>query len=153
VGENLIQLENRFEERSRIVSSTPTIAPVKGIYTSGFGLRRDPVNGRPEFHPGLDIAAPAGYPVRASADGVVLRAGLNGGLGRSAALSHGFGYGTVYGHMSRLAVQPGQRIHRGDVLGYVGNTGHATGYHLHYEVHVDGKAVDPVRFILEHPEP
>jgi murein DD-endopeptidase MepM/ murein hydrolase activator NlpD len=149
IGNRLDQVEQQFDERSVLLSATPTVAPVKGLYTSAFGHRRDPFTGRSEFHPGIDIAAPGGHPVLAPADGVVLRAGVNGGLGRSTSLSHGFGLATVYGHLSRVAVEPGQRIRRGEVIGYVGNTGRSTGYHLHYEVHVDGEPVDPVRYILD----
>ncbi len=145
----LDQVETLLDERSLMVSSTPSIAPVRGIYTSGFGYRRDPVTGRREFHPGLDIAAPAGHPVLAPADGIVLKSGVQGGLGRAAFVSHGFGLITGYGHMSRIAVEGGQKVRRGDVIGYVGTTGRSTGYHLHYEVHVDGKPVDPLSFILD----
>ena len=112
--------------------------------TSRFGYRRDPFGGGGEFHPGVDLAAPAGSPVRATADGVVGRAGWNGGYGQMVALEQGNGVETRYGHMSRLAVVPGQQVRRGDVIGYVGSTGRSTGAHLHYEVRVNGRAVDPL---------
>lgn len=147
----LDQVEDRLEERIRLISATPAIAPARGILTSGFGIRRDPITGGRAFHQGLDISAAPGQPVRAAADGLVVRAGRIGGLGRAVYLSHGFGLTTRYGHLSKLAVAAGAEVKRGDVIGYVGNTGRSTGYHLHYEVHQDGRAVDPLPFILDRP--
>jgi len=145
----LAEVHELLEERRLKISSTPAISPVKGILTSGFGYRRDPVHGGRAFHQGLDIAASRGFPVRAAADGMVTRAGRIGGLGKAVYVAHGFGVGTRYGHLSKITVEPGQEIRRGDVLGEVGNTGRSTGYHLHYEVHVDGKAVNPLAYILD----
>jgi murein DD-endopeptidase MepM/ murein hydrolase activator NlpD len=142
-------VESKLEERVRWISSTPAIAPVKGIFTSGFGYRSDPMTGERGIHQGVDIAAPAGQPVHASADGIVLRAGEVTGLGRAVYLAHGYGLVTRYGHMSRVDVKPGQRLKRGDVLGLVGNTGRSTGYHLHYEVRLDGEPVNPLGYILD----
>lgn len=144
-------VESRLQERLRWISSTPAITPAPGILTSGFGMRQDPITSNRAFHSGLDIAASPGAPVRATADGVVTRAGRNGGLGKAVYLSHGYGLSTRYGHLAKLAVEPGQRVSRGDVIGYVGNTGRATGYHLHYEVHLDGKAVNPMGYLLDRP--
>jgi murein DD-endopeptidase MepM/ murein hydrolase activator NlpD len=127
----------------------PTVTPTGGLFTSGFGTRRDPVNGRAAFHEGLDIAAPPGRAVHVTADGLVVLAGPHGDLGNAVIVSHGFGLATRYGHLSSTAVQPGQRVHRGDVVGYVGNTGHSTGYHLHYEVVKDGEPVNPLGYILD----
>jgi len=138
-----------LEQRELQISSTPAISPVRGILTSGFGFRRDPVHGGRAFHQGIDIAASRGVPVTAAADGMVIRSGRNGGLGKSVYISHGFGVVTRYGHLSEIAVQPGDEIERGQVIGKVGNTGRSTGYHLHYEVHVDGKAVNPLAYILD----
>ena len=87
--------------------------------------------------------------MRASADGVVIQAGEVGGLGQAVFIAHGFGVTTRYGHMSRIEVRPGQRVKRGDVVGRVGNTGRSTGYHLHYEVRVDGDPVNPLAYILD----
>jgi len=139
----------KLEERVRWISSTPAIAPVKGILTSSFGYRSDPMTGERGIHQGVDIAAPPGQPVRASADGIVMRAGEVTGLGRAVYLAHGYGLVTRYGHMSRVDVRPGQRLKRGDVLGLVGNTGRSTGYHLHYEVRLDGEPVNPLGYILD----
>lgn len=147
----LDRVADKLQERVRWFSSTPSVAPVKGILTSGFGTRRDPITGRRTFHPALDIAAPPGREVHAPADGIVTRAGRIGGLGNAVYISHGFGVNTRFGHMSKLAVKPGDHVHRGDLIGYVGSTGRSTGYHLHYEVHVDGKPINPLAYILDRP--
>ncbi|MEO8505123.1 MAG: peptidoglycan DD-metalloendopeptidase family protein [Acidobacteriota bacterium] len=150
LSSSLSQVEQRLEDRSRWISATPAIAPVKGIVTSAFGIRRDPINGNLANHLAIDIAAPAGKPVLAAADGLVTRSGMvPGGLGIAVFLAHGYGLTTHYGHMSRINVKPGQHVKRGDVIGFVGNTGRATGYHLHYEVWQDGKPVDPIAYILD----
>jgi murein DD-endopeptidase MepM/ murein hydrolase activator NlpD len=147
---NLDRIAEKLEERSRWISATPAIAPVRGVLTSGFGLRRDPITGRREAHSAIDIAASPGKAVQAPADGLVTRAGaVGGGLGNAVFLSHGFGVTTRYGHLSRVAVSPGERVRRGDVIGYVGNTGRSTGYHLHYEVLVDGQPVNPLGYIVD----
>ncbi|MEA2599603.1 MAG: hypothetical protein QOF89_595 [Acidobacteriota bacterium] len=142
-------VEARLAERVRWISSTPAIAPVRGILTSGFGYRSDPLTHGRGVHQGVDIAAAAGQPVRASADGIVIQAGEVNGLGQAVYVAHGFGVTTRYGHMSRIEVRPGQRVKRGDVVGRVGNTGRSTGYHLHYEVRVDGDPVNPLAYILD----
>ncbi|MGD2115218.1 MAG: peptidoglycan DD-metalloendopeptidase family protein [Acidobacteriota bacterium] len=151
LSSRLDHVQEKLEERTRWFSSTPSVMPVKGILTSGYGNRRDPITGRRAFHPALDIAAQPGREVRAPADGIVTRAGRIGGLGNAVYVSHGFGVNTRFGHMARLNVKPGDRVQRGDVLGQVGSTGRATGYHLHYEVHVDGKPVNPLGYILDRP--
>lgn len=145
----LDRVEAKLEERLRWISSVPSVAPVRGILTSGYGTRRDPITGGRAFHPAVDIAAAPGREVQAPADGIVTRAGRIGGLGNAVYLSHGFGITTRFGHLARLSVEPGQRVKRGDPLGVVGSTGRATGYHLHYEVHVDGKPINPLAYILD----
>lgn len=147
----LDRVEAGLEKRTRWFSSTPSTTPVKGILTSGFGYRRDPITGRRTFHPALDISAPPGQEVRAPADGLVTRAGRIGGLGNAVYVSHGFGVTTRFGHLSRLQVAPGDTVRRGDVLGLVGSSGRSTGYHLHYEVHVDGEPIDPLAYLLDRP--
>jgi murein DD-endopeptidase MepM/ murein hydrolase activator NlpD len=147
----LESVEKRLDERVRWISATPSVTPTRGLFTSGFGIRRDPLDGRRAFHQGLDISAPPGKAVHATADGLVVRAGRYGELGNAVVLSHGFGLTTRYGHMSRVTAVPGQRIRRGDVIGYVGNTGRSTGYHLHYEVLEDGRPVNPLAYILDRP--
>ena len=150
LGEDLDRIERRLEERHRLLSATPAIAPVKGLLTSFFGTRRDPITGRRESHPAIDIAASPGKPVLATADGFVTQAGSSGdGLGIAVFVSHGYGMTTRYGHLSRVAVTSGQPVHRGDVIGFVGSTGRSTGYHLHYEVLVDGRPVNPLGYILD----
>ncbi len=149
LAESLDRVDGRLDERQRLIAATPAIAPVKGILTSGFGTRRDPMSGRRAMHFGVDIATSPGRAVRASADGIVLRSGRVGGLGKAVYVSHGYGLTTRYGHLAKVAVEPGQKIRQGDTVGFVGSTGKATGYHLHYEVRQDGKAVDPVAYILE----
>lgn len=138
----------QLEVRLRWISATPSLMPTKGLFSSGFGGRRDPITSRPAFHPGLDISAPTGTPVVATADGVVTLAGWDGSLGNAIRISHGFGIHTRYGHMSKLAVESGRKVKRGEVIGYVGSTGRSTGPHLHYEVYRDGEAVDPLAYIL-----
>lgn len=142
-------VETRLHQRARWISQTPAITPVKGILTSGFGYRNDPVTHGRGDHQGVDIAAAPGQPVRASADGIVMRAGTIGGLGRAIYLAHGYGITTRYGHLSKVEVRPGQRVKRGDIIGRVGNTGRSTGYHLHYEVRQDGQPVNPLVYILD----
>jgi murein DD-endopeptidase MepM/ murein hydrolase activator NlpD len=142
-------VETRLRQRARWISQTPAITPVKGIFTSGFGSRSDPLTHGHGNHQGVDIAAAPGQPVRASADGIVMRAGNLGGLGNAIFVAHGYGITTRYGHLSRVEVRPGQRVKRGDVIGRVGNTGRSTGYHLHYEVRQDGEPVNPLVYILD----
>ncbi len=148
VGGMLDAIEAKLEERVRWISSTPTIAPARGIFTSGFGARNDPMSHEPGVHQGVDIAAAAGQPVYAAADGLVMLAGAANGYGEAIYLSHGYGLSTRYGHLSEIDVRPGQRVHRGDMIGRIGSTGHSTGSHLHYEVRVDGNPVNPVAYIL-----
>ena len=149
LGVSLGQVDAKLNERLRLMASTPAIAPVKGILTSVYGRRRDPITGKPARHWGIDIATAPGSAVRASADGIVVRTGRVGGLGKAVYVSHGYGVTTRYGHLSKIDVKPGQRIGRGDVIGRVGNTGKSTGYHLHYEVRIDGRAVNPIAYMLD----
>ena len=146
---DLGEIGDSLEERERWISSTPAIEPVRGILTSGFGRRIDPVSGRPAQHRGIDISTAPGRTVKAPAEGIVVEAGRVGGLGNAVYISHGYGVTTRYGHLSKIDVKPGQRIGRGDVIGRVGNTGKSTGYHLHYEVRIDGRAVNPIAYMLD----
>lgn len=149
LSQTLEQVESRLSDNLRLISSTPSIAPVRGIYTSTFGYRRDPITGQRAYHSGVDISAPPGKPVKASADGVVTKTEQYGNLGRAVFIAHGFGVTTVYGHLSRINVTPGQRVDRGSIVGLVGNSGRSTGYHLHYEVQVNGQATNPLTYILD----
>jgi murein DD-endopeptidase MepM/ murein hydrolase activator NlpD len=128
-------------------SNIPSIWPVHGRVTAGFGERLDPLDGEGAFHAGIDIAAPTGTEVEASADGIVLQAGPDAGYGNSVLIDHGYGIATRYGHLSRIDVVVGQEVKRGQDIGAVGMTGRATGPHLHYEVHINDTPVNPARFL------
>ncbi|MHB8178265.1 MAG: murein hydrolase activator EnvC family protein [Vulcanimicrobiaceae bacterium] len=117
--------------------------PVTGIITSPFGWRRNPFGGGPEFHPGLDIAAPMGTTVTAAASGVVMMAQAYGGYGNYILIDNGGGFSTGYGHLSAIYVSVGQHVKRGQAIGAVGSTGYSTGPHLHFEIRINGKPVDP----------
>jgi hypothetical protein len=127
----------------------PTLWPIMGPITSSFGQREDPVlgNGEGEFHAGIDISAPTGVPIRATADGVVQEAQMTNGYGREVVIDHGHGVETVYGHMSGFAVIAGQTVVRGQVIGYVGHSGRTTGSHLHYEVRIRNTPVNPHKYL------
>lgn len=116
-----------------------------GYLSSVFGIRTDPFTGIVRAHRGLDIVAPAGTPIFASEDGVVSIAGTTGGYGRMIQITHRAGIQTRYGHLSRILVRPGEPIRRGALIGLVGSSGRSTGYHLHYEVRIDGQPLDPAR--------
>lgn len=130
-------------------SQVPLAMPVFGNFrfTSGFGYRRDPKGWGTRMHEGTDMAGPHGMPIHATADGTVIHAGYDGGYGRSVEIRHGFGLMTRYAHLSAINVNVGEKVSRGDVIGAMGNTGRSTGTHLHYEIRVGGKAVNPMNFI------
>jgi murein DD-endopeptidase MepM/ murein hydrolase activator NlpD len=133
------------------VGTTRTAAmdllPVAGRVTSRFGLRLDPLSGAPEQHAGVDVGAPEGSAIRAPMAGVVRSAGPRGGYGNAVEIDHGNGVTTLYGHASELLVQPGQLVHAGEEIARVGSTGRSTGAHLHFEVRVGGRAVDPSKVL------
>jgi murein DD-endopeptidase MepM/ murein hydrolase activator NlpD len=129
------------------LADAPSMWPVEGRLGSGFGVRDDPINGEGKFHTGIDIEAAYGTPVRAAADGEVTGATLGAGYGRQIVLDHGHDVITLYGHLSALAVAPGQHVTRGEVIGYVGQSGRATGPHLHYEVRVHNVPVNPHKYL------
>jgi len=129
------------------VASGPTLWPVEGRITAGFGERTDPFNGEGAFHRGVDIASPYGTRVIAPADGVVEYADIINGYGRAIILQHGQGVSTLYGHLSGFGVSHGQIVHRGDTLGYVGISGRSTGPHLHYEVRIFNTPVNPYKYL------
>ena len=140
-------MRNGVARRQALAAATPSIWPVAGWLSSGYGARRDPFTGGDDFHPGLDISADFGRPVHATADAVVESAMRNGNYGNMIVLAHGFGITTRYGHLSRFAVTPGQQVHRGEVIGYVGSTGRSTSPHLHYEIWVNGQLTNPLRLL------
>jgi len=129
------------------LAAKPSIWPVHGRITSGFGYRRSPFTGRREFHPAIDIGAPYGTPIRATGDGVVQYAGYKTGYGFTVIIRHGYGFKTVYGHNSKIKVRVGQKVKKGEVIALLGNSGRCTGPHLHYEVHVNGRFVNPVEYL------
>jgi len=144
---SLQMLIEYFEDKRSLYASTPSVWPVRGWVTSPFGNRTSPFSGILKFHEGMDIAAQTGTPVVAPADGVVVKAGFSTGYGNMVEISHGYGLRTVFGHNSRLNVKAGQRVKRGDVISYVGDTGSSTGPHLHYEVRMNGLPVNPVKYL------
>ncbi len=149
VQQQLDLVEGKLNKQDQVLSSTPTIAPVVGLITDGYGRRKDPFTGRLAFHRGLDISARRGTPIKAPADGIVVFAGRNGAIGRMVRLSHDFGFTTVYGHLDKILVEPGDEVRRGDEIGLLGNSGRSTGPHLHYEVHHEGKSENPLYYILD----
>lgn len=142
------ELVEYLEDQKSLLASTPSIWPVKGWLTSTFGYRSSPFTGRREMHKGLDIATRSGTPIIAPADGLVIFAGREGGFGNMVIIDHGYGITTRFGHCSSLESKLGQKVKRGDVIARVGNTGRSTGPHVHYEVAVNGVAVNPSRYIL-----
>jgi murein DD-endopeptidase MepM/ murein hydrolase activator NlpD len=126
---------------------TPSLWPVIGHLTAGFGERLDPFSGEGAFHTGVDISSQYGTAVRAAADGVVTGAEEHVGYGRLVVLDHGYGVTTFYGHLSAFNVTVGQHVNRGDVIGYVGVSGRTTGPHVHYEVRINGAPVNPMRYL------
>jgi murein DD-endopeptidase MepM/ murein hydrolase activator NlpD len=135
------------ERREALAAATPSMWPVAGWLSSTFGTRNDPFTGARGFHAGLDISADHGEAVRATAGGLVLSARYNGNFGNMVVLDHGFGIGTRYGHLSKFAVFEGQRVRKGDIVGYVGSTGRSTSSHLHYEVLLSGRPANPMRLL------
>ena len=141
MSELLSELEGRNNKRSVF----PDLWPTKGgTVSSPYGGRSGPIGGGYDWHPGVDIAVDFGEPVYASAMGTVEVAGWNGGYGRYVRIDHGNGYETAYGHMSGIAVAPGQSVRKGEIIGFVGSSGYSTGPHVHFEVFVDGQNVDPM---------
>ncbi len=145
------EIENLIKDQGEKLASIPAIQPVSNRdldrIASGFGMRIDPVYGTAKMHKGLDFTAPQGTPIYATGNGTVEVAGQTGdGYGNHIVINHGYGYETLYGHMYKVKVRAGQKVKRGEVIGWVGSTGKSTGPHCHYEVHINGQEVDPVYF-------
>lgn len=136
------------DRRNRLAAATPSIWPTKGWLTSAIGKRSDPFTDEQKSHEGLDISADKGTPVYATADATVKTASYQGAYGNLVELDHGFGLETRYGHLSQFSVKPGASVKRGDLIGRVGATGRATGPHLHYEVRVNGRLLNPLQLLL-----
>ncbi|HSE57870.1 MAG TPA: M23 family metallopeptidase [Nitrospiraceae bacterium] len=145
----LQELSQAAEQRSSRWASTPSIWPVRGWVTSGFGPRISPFTEKPGWHDGLDIGAAPNAPIQAPAAGRVTMTGHDAKMGNVVRLDHGYGVETVYGHLAKALVKEGQRVKRGDVIALVGSTGLSTGPHLHYMVKVNGQAIDPNKYILD----
>ncbi|MDR0995935.1 MAG: M23 family metallopeptidase [Tannerella sp.] len=145
--EELVNLGKTQEERLKCI---PAIQPVANKdlkrVASGYGWRIDPIYHDRHFHYGMDFAAPMGTEIHATGDGTVIYAGVRNGYGNCVMIDHGFGYETLYGHMSRFACHAGQHVTRGEIIGYVGSTGKSTGPHCHYEVHVNGRPDNPAKY-------
>lgn len=142
------ELTDAVKDKQSMWASTPSVWPVRGWLTSGFGNRISPFSGGVMLHNGIDIATRMDTPVLAPAAGIVGYTGYDNGLGKLVRINHGYGIQTVYGHLSKFITQPGYRVKRGDVIAYVGNTGLSTGPHLHYEVVVNSIPVNPLKYIL-----
>ncbi|HKJ06956.1 MAG TPA: M23 family metallopeptidase [Flavobacteriaceae bacterium] len=150
-SKSLDEIVNLAENKDKLLASIPAIQPVQNEnlkrMASGYGWRTDPFNKSRKFHGGMDFSAPTGTPIYATGDGVIFRADQrSSGYGKHVRINHGFGYKTLYAHMSKINVRKGQRVKRGDLIGFVGNTGRSSGPHLHYEVFKDGKRINPINF-------
>jgi murein DD-endopeptidase MepM/ murein hydrolase activator NlpD len=146
--DNFEEIYSSLSDRKKTLDHTPSIRPSSGYLSCGFGMRVDPFTGRRVLHRGVDLAADIGTPVHVTADGVVSKVKRDVGLGKLIEVNHGYGYKTVYAHLSRISVKRGQHLSRGELIGAVGNTGYSTGPHLHYEVHFQGRARNPLRYFL-----
>lgn len=144
------EVVNLFKQNDEMLKCIPAIQPVSNKdlkkTASGYGMRIDPIYKTSKFHEGMDFSASTGTPIYATGNGTVTKAGWQSGYGRVVVINHGYGYETLYAHMNKIDVRKGQRVVRGEVIGEVGNTGKSTGPHLHYEVHVKGRVVNPVNY-------
>ena len=144
------EVVNLFKQNDEMLKCIPAIQPVSNKdlkkTASGYGMRIDPIYKTSKFHEGMDFSASTGTPIYATGNGTVTKAGWQSGYGRVVVINHGYGYETLYAHMNKIDVRKGQKVVRGEVIGEVGNTGKSTGPHLHYEVHVKGRVVNPVNY-------
>ncbi|MBZ5537119.1 MAG: M23 family metallopeptidase [Acidobacteriia bacterium] len=143
----LRRLDQYYVQMAKKLVAMPSLWPVHGYVTGGFGLRNDPLKEEGEVHVGVDISTPYGNKIIAPADGLVIFAEPRAGYGNIIVLDHGFGVTTRYGHLSAFNVKEGQYVKRGDVVGYVGSTGRSTGAHLHYEIRIHDNPVNPMRYM------
>lgn len=144
----LFQTWKKLDATQQGVIAIPSVQPVHSLsFTSNFGIRSDPFRGTAAMHAGVDIPGPVGTPIYATADGVVAHAGRQGGYGNLVELNHGKGIATRYGHLSKILVADNTRVTRGQLIALMGSTGRSTGPHLHYEVRIDGHAVNPIPFL------
>ncbi|OGW68179.1 MAG: hypothetical protein A3H49_11490 [Nitrospirae bacterium RIFCSPLOWO2_02_FULL_62_14] len=145
----LEELIEAAKDKSARWAATPSIWPVRGWVTSGFGARISPFTGQLAMHDGLDIGAPPNTPIQSPASGYVTSAGFDAKMGNVVLIDHGYGIQTEYGHLSKILVRQGQKVKRGDAVALVGSTGHSTGPHLHYMVKLKGQTVNPHNYILD----
>lgn len=152
-SKSLDEIVKAARNKDEMFKHLPAIQPIANKdlkkLASGFGMRLHPILKIGKMHAGIDFSADRGTPIYATGNGTVKQAGSMGGYGNAVLISHGYGYETLYAHMSKVNVRQGQRVQRGDVIGYVGSTGLSTGAHLHYEVHKNGEKVDPINFFYQ----
>jgi murein DD-endopeptidase MepM/ murein hydrolase activator NlpD len=151
IESRLDTVRQSVDRRNALADATPSMWPAAGWLSSRMGPRQDPVTGGADYHSGLDIAGERGQPVYATAAGKVTHVGYQGAYGKLIVIDHGFGLETRYGHLSDFTVKSGAQVKRGDVIGKVGATGRATGYHLHYEVLANGKLLNPLQLLTQRP--
>jgi murein DD-endopeptidase MepM/ murein hydrolase activator NlpD len=140
-------VKNFIDVRTKVINETPSIVPNRGHITSLYGWRRSPFGFGRDFHHGIDIAASGGTEIRATAPGEVASCGWGGGLGYMVRIKHKYGFETVYGHCSKIGVGLREKVRKGQIIGYVGQTGNATGNHCHYEVRLGGIDVNPYPYM------
>ena len=149
-SKSLDEIAKLAEEKEALLKTIPAIQPVQNKdlsrVASGYGMRVHPILKYRKMHNGMDFTAPPGTPIYATGDGTVTKVGLGSGYGKMVIIEHGFGYKTYYAHMSKYNTKVGRKVKRGEIIGYVGNTGLSSGPHLHYEVWKNGKVVNPVNF-------
>ncbi len=145
--ESIGEIKDYLSQQRDVYVATPRGWPIEGRITSPFGMREHPTSGRSEFHGGVDIAAEPGLPVRATGEGIVSFSGWSGANGNLVVIEHGAGFSTFYAHNKMVAVRTGQKVKRGDIIGCIGSTGNSTGPHVHYEVWLNGKSVNPDSYL------
>ena len=149
-SESLDEIVNLAKAKEKMLASIPAIQPVKNEalkrMASGFGMRLHPILKSWRMHNGMDFTAPTGTPIFASGNGKVVKAHRSSTFGKVVYIEHGYGYKTIYAHMSKIVAKKGQKVKRGDLIGYVGNTGRSAAPHLHYEVHKNGRPVNPIYY-------
>jgi len=148
-SQSFAEIEEKLKSDKHLRDHTPSILPCNGWLCSGFGYRIDPFTKRPRMHNGIDISKAPGEPILATADGVVVHTGFNSGYGLTVKIDHGNEIETFYAHLSAIYVKPGQQVERGQVIGAMGATGRTTGTHLHYEVRIGGRPVNPINYIID----
>lgn len=149
-NDKLKSVKRFVKSRNKVLKHTPILWPVDGWLSSSYGLRKDPMGGKGQsFHEGVDLAAWHESPIRAPADGKVVQSNVKSGYGNTVKIKHKYGYKTVYGHLAERLVRAGETVQKGDLIGRVGSTGHSTGSHLHYEVRVNGNAVNPWPYLVQ----